>query len=161
MHTIVPPSDDHIPSAETIVPPMGEDMFEVHTIVPESFDDSFTPDLGDDLRTMVPYRERNQGKPKPQLILFGESDSETRYPLYKPKVIIGRGRNADIIISGDKKISRVHCEIQKQGTNYYIHDNGSVHGTLLNGKSVQYSIQLNNGDEICLGDTVLQFVIQT
>lgn len=72
---------------------------------------------------------------------------------------IGRGDDAQIRLEADQRISRRHAELYLQGTDVYIRDLGSMHGTSVNG-AVITSRSLHSGDRITLGDTVLQFLCQ-
>lgn len=71
---------------------------------------------------------------------------------------IGR-EGADIALQ-DVKVSRKHAEIGLYGPGaYMLRDLASTNGTLLNGKPVGDRAQLNNGDVVRIGDTVIRIDI--
>lgn len=61
---------------------------------------------------------------------------------------------SQIKLNEDKTVSRKHCYIVKEGEEYFIEDQGSKHGTRLNGIEIkgQGKKRLNNRDKISLGE---------
>jgi serine phosphatase RsbU (regulator of sigma subunit) len=53
----------------------------------------------------------------------------------------------------DQKVSRIHAEIYSTATGCYLHDAGSLNGTLLNGTRVEVPVELAPGDTIMVGNT--------
>jgi pSer/pThr/pTyr-binding forkhead associated (FHA) protein len=86
--------------------------------------------------------------------LTGTAKGES-YILSGNRIIIGRGDKADIKLN-DTKASREHVEITKVGTQWVATDLGSQNGIIVNDKKVTQS-QLNEGDKIIIGQTVLKF----
>ncbi|HEV8527021.1 MAG TPA: DUF3662 and FHA domain-containing protein [Actinomycetes bacterium] len=78
--------------------------------------------------------------------------------LTKPVVVIGRGSDVDLRID-DPGISRRHAEI-RAGFTTTVTDLGSTNGTLLNGELVSQA-QLEDGDQIMLGNTILIYRRET
>jgi serine/threonine protein kinase len=72
---------------------------------------------------------------------------------------IGRSRYNDVRLS-QASVSRRHAVIRWSQGCYWIQDMESLHGTYLNGKEVRAQ-KLTNGDEIRIGDTVLEFRIRS
>jgi hypothetical protein len=72
---------------------------------------------------------------------------------------IGRSSlQADIVFENDITVSRLHASIVLEGTDYRIYDEGSSSGTWVNNQQVpEYGQQLQDGDEIRLGDTLLRY----
>ena len=56
-----------------------------------------------------------------------------RYPITKPRTVIGRGSDADITVD-DSGTSRQHIEILWDGTRGQVNDLGSTNGSKLNGQ---------------------------
>ena len=81
------------------------------------------------------------------LILTKDGKPEQNWSLAKAVTTIGRWDDNDITIP-DRWISRHHAEIRRQGTRYVIHDLGSKNGLFVNGKRVQESATLEDGDQI-------------
>ncbi|MCX7766790.1 MAG: FHA domain-containing protein, partial [Candidatus Sumerlaeia bacterium] len=73
----------------------------------------------------------------------------------KDKTTIGRADNNDIWIP-HPNVSRYHCMIEKSGSQYYIIDNNSKNGVVVNGKKVT-KVLLQPQDKIQIGNTVFVF----
>ncbi len=70
---------------------------------------------------------------------------------------IGRSREADIPLLDDK-VSRVHCGIRLSDGEFYLKDLRARNGTFVNGKRVEDTIKLKEGDRIQIGSTI--FVLE-
>jgi serine phosphatase RsbU (regulator of sigma subunit)/pSer/pThr/pTyr-binding forkhead associated (FHA) protein len=81
------------------------------------------------------------------VIVFG--GTEAHYTLAKPVVTIGRRPDRDVVIA-EPHVSRTHAQIERRGTEYFIVDLGSSHGTFVNGQVTQTQ-RLRGGDRIELG----------
>jgi len=71
---------------------------------------------------------------------------------------IGRSRYNDVRLS-QTIVSRRHAVIRWARGHFWLQDEGSLHGTYLNGRRIQAQ-RLTNGDLITLGDTVFEFRIE-
>ncbi len=78
-----------------------------------------------------------------------------QYDIDKRVVLIGRSRQADVVLS-DPNVSRRHAELRRQGDDYIIVDLDSLNGIEVNGKRVK-SRKLMNGDLITMGTTRVRF----
>ncbi len=76
---------------------------------------------------------------------------KTIYMLAKPVVTIGRRPDNDVVIA-EPRVSRAHARIERRGSEYYLTDLGSSHGTFVNGETTQ-NCRLQGGDRIELGST--------
>lgn len=74
------------------------------------------------------------------------------------KMSIGRNPDCTIVVD-DKLASRLHAEIQKIKDDFFLKDNNSTNGTLLNGHRVPDGkfVKLNPGDKITIGAATLVF----
>ncbi|MFK7928376.1 MAG: FHA domain-containing protein [Myxococcota bacterium] len=98
-------------------------------------------------------------KPRRAVLLYAESSPEEQvHPVTKDVVSIGRGRDNDIQVRNDSKVSRYHCKIYRRGPNYYIEDNKSANGSLVNGELITER-RLFGGEEIIVGETFFRFRI--
>lgn len=72
---------------------------------------------------------------------------------------IGRQRQGnDIVLSGDRCVSREHALVREEHGHYTLFDRGSTTGTYVNGHPVKGPVLLHHGDEITMGQTRLRFV---
>jgi pSer/pThr/pTyr-binding forkhead associated (FHA) protein len=81
------------------------------------------------------------------------------YEIRKESLSIGRSRDSDIFLE-DLAVSRLHATLLNLGNgNYALKDEGSANGSKINGQVVNkyQTCQLNEGDRIQLGQTVLVF----
>ena len=77
------------------------------------------------------------------------------FKLGNEPITIGRGHEADVVIS-DEKVSRIHCGIRLWDGDYYLKDLKSRNGTLVNGESVEV-VKLRPGDRIRVGSVLFNF----
>lgn len=75
----------------------------------------------------------------------------------KESYTLGRNSISDIKIL-DKKLSRVHCRIERDGKHFVLMDHGSTNGTFVNGEPVNIYL-LKTGDHIRVGITVMEFKV--
>ncbi len=72
--------------------------------------------------------------------------------------VFGRGSNCDVVLT-EKKASRKHVEIRRQGMSFFVKDLNSANGTLLNGSPVNEA-ELVAGDVIQIGEAKIQFSVE-
>lgn len=97
--------------------------------------------------------------PRRALLLYQEGTAEEQiYPFTGDCLTIGRGRENDIQIKNDSKVSRYHCRISRRGSNFYIEDVKSSNGTLVNGELITER-RLFGGEEVIIGETFFRFRI--
>jgi hypothetical protein len=72
---------------------------------------------------------------------------------------IGRSRQCDITLD-DPNISREHAEVRPSNGAWFVRDLGSTNGTALNGRRVNGSEQVNPGDTIEIGTSVITFEVE-
>jgi hypothetical protein len=115
------------------------------------------PSAGDFGHTMVysPSKDARRIEPaqdRRQALLVGEG---RRNVLSGSRVVVGRSREADIVIS-DPNISRRHAELRRGDEGWQIVDLGSTNGIKVNGRRVDQQA-LRGGDQITVGVTDLTF----
>ena len=81
--------------------------------------------------------------------------SGQRYPLQKARTVIGRGGDADIVIS-DAGSSRKHAEVLWDGERALVRDLGSTNGTKMGGQKIREAA-LPPDSTITIGRTDLVF----
>jgi pSer/pThr/pTyr-binding forkhead associated (FHA) protein len=67
---------------------------------------------------------------------------------------IGRRSSCDMVLRVDS-VSREHCRIEAQDSAYWLYDNGSSNGTLLNGLRIEKA-KLVHGDVLTLDRVTLE-----
>jgi len=93
------------------------------------------------------------------VLLYQEGTAEEQiYPFNGEEMTLGRGRDNDIQVKNDSKVSRYHCKLYRRGPNFYIEDNKSANGTLVNGELITER-RLFGGEEIIIGETFFRFRI--
>jgi len=78
-----------------------------------------------------------------------------RFSLNQSDTLFGRSTRCDVQIP-DQKVSRKHFVVRYAQGGYFLQDQGSTGGTLINGEPVE-ARRLADGDRIDLGDTTLVF----
>lgn len=81
------------------------------------------------------------------------------WPLDRASTVIGRGRNADLVLS-EATISRAHALLGFKGEQPFVQDLGSTNGTLVNGTREQQAT-LKSGDELRMGRLVLRVIVRS
>jgi pSer/pThr/pTyr-binding forkhead associated (FHA) protein len=73
-------------------------------------------------------------------------------------VTVGRTTWADIPLTWDEGVSRLHAQIEWVAGEWTIVDEGlSRNGTFVNGTKVTGRVRLRNGDEVLFGETIARF----
>lgn len=104
---------------------------------------------------VVPPVPQAAPEPEPPREVFTLAIGGKPHELAKPRVVLGRSKEADIRVP-DENISRRHAEVRLEGDGYWIVDLGSTNGTLVNGKRVDRA-RLEDDDRITLGSTEIVF----
>ncbi len=94
-----------------------------------------------------------------KLTIIAGPHSGAEYILVSFPVKIGRGREASIALDKDQGVSRLHAEIYQQTGALWIRDLKSMHGTKVNGISIDNK-SLDPGDQIQVGETTLTIEVQ-
>lgn len=80
----------------------------------------------------------------------------TQYEIGDNEIAIGRSQQCHVVLE-DKRSSRRHALIKRDGLRYTLKDLGSANGTLVNGVRVDGEHDLQSGEEIQIGDTAFTF----
>ena len=82
-------------------------------------------------------------------------DAGERFDLFGG-ISIGRSPDSDVRIE-DRYASGVHARVYSRGASYYVEDMNSTNGTFLNGGRLDGEAELNDLDELRIGDTEFRF----
>lgn len=76
----------------------------------------------------------------------------------RSRVTVGRGPANDICLHWDTKVSRLHAELQRNGEDWTVSDDGlSRNGTYVNGERIAGKRRLCDGDVIRIGGTAATY----
>lgn len=95
-------------------------------------------------------------------ILMEDIDSWDKYSFtFYDAVGIGRSQDGKMYekflpISGDGRVSKLHCAIIRRGDKLYLKDEGSRNGTYLNGVRIDRPVVIQRDDIIGIGETRLE-----
>jgi hypothetical protein len=81
-----------------------------------------------------------------------------QFNIFKSPMVIGSSPKADVYLFKDPDIEPKHATVNKSGTKYTLKDEGAPTGVFVNGKRIQSSYLLQNGDTITVGSVVLRYV---
>lgn len=101
-----------------------------------------------------PTSRRAKKAPKRAVIVEGSSTSGKNFDLGQ-ELTIGRSDKCHIVLD-DTYVSQVHARIFSRGDSYFLEDLGSTNGTYLNRKRVGGATELQRGDRVKIGKTVLE-----
>jgi serine phosphatase RsbU (regulator of sigma subunit) len=82
-------------------------------------------------------------------LCYTDQHGQHVFALDAPSTTLGRSQTQDVVL-GDKCVSRQHAVILREGAQWVLADQGSSHGTYVNGAKVQ-RVVLNAGDVVQLG----------
>ena len=106
-------------------------------------------------------RERIEAERRgvPFLIYRGADGNQQLFELHGiDRLTIGRGTDNDVVVDGDRGVSRVHAELELVGGEWAVVDDGlSQNGTYLNGARVVGRKRVHDGDALRVGQTVIVF----
>ncbi len=92
---------------------------------------------------------------------FADSDGRSQEVVLAPghpRVTIGRSPQADIALTWDDEVSRLHAAVEWMSTHWTIVDDGlSRNGTFVNGERIAGRRSLRAGDRIRVGGSLLTF----
>ena len=89
-------------------------------------------------------------------ILVTSGDNNVTTVHIQKSLTIGRNPDNELVLVDDVA-SRYHAMIRREDDGYVVVDLGSSNGTFLNGQPVSIATKLESGDEIRMGEVVLQF----
>ena len=92
----------------------------------------------------------------PRLVSLSSEGQKEVFDLRLPVIKIGRADDNHLACPREKTISGHHCEIFREGKDFFIRDLGSTNGVYVNSRKVD-SAPLTEGDELKLGSKIFSF----
>lgn len=84
-----------------------------------------------------------------------EGDKKGRSISLPEELIIGRADKCHLVLD-DTYVSQMHARIFSKAGNYMVEDMGSTNGTYLNRRRITSATELQRGDHVKIGKTVLE-----
>lgn len=106
---------------------------------------------------------QNKNKQRHMKLVAMNIPNHVEIPITKDNFTIGKkAQIVDGVVSFNKMISRLHCKITNNGTDYFITDLQSSNGTYVNSKRLQPNqpYPVNQGDIVRLANTDFQVVVE-
>jgi diguanylate cyclase (GGDEF)-like protein len=123
-----------------------------------SFKDASTSASQTVLTDVGEARQPRAPKANGCLIVIYGPDMGRRVQVGTEPVNIGRAAQCSVQID-QESVSRNHCEIRFNGSDFLVHDLGSTNGTYVNDDIVTHEGRLRHGDQLKVGRTILKFII--
>jgi len=92
-----------------------------------------------------------------KLVIKDDESNKTVIAFYRQEITIGREEGNTIRLT-EQNVSRKHAELTKSNNMIFLEDSNSYVGTFLNGETIDERKQLNNGDEIKIGDYLITVI---
>ncbi|MFN2587322.1 MAG: FHA domain-containing protein [Actinomycetota bacterium] len=102
----------------------------------------------------APPRKAKKTPGKAVVIEGGELRGKS-FPL-QGELTIGRSEQCHVRVAGDTYVSSVHARIFPRDGSYMVEDLGSTNGTYLNRRRITAPAELQRGDRVKVGKTVLE-----
>ena len=119
-------------------------------------DDSAVDEIGVDASEEAGGDVEDDASRRAILLSNEGTPDEQIYALTGDVFTIGRGRDNDLQIKNDSKVSRFHCKLYRRAANFYLEDNKSSNGTMVNGELISER-RLFGGEELVIGETFFRF----
>ena len=94
-----------------------------------------------------------KGAPKKAVVIEGPARGKT-FDI-SDELIVGRADKCHLVLD-DTYVSQVHARIFSKGETYVLEDLGSTNGTYLNRRRITSPTEVQRGDRIKIGKTVLE-----
>jgi pSer/pThr/pTyr-binding forkhead associated (FHA) protein len=102
----------------------------------------------------------SEGVPHPFVVVAEPSGSRFLVPLAsgRERLTVGRRSAADVALTTDPEVSRLHAELVRVESEWTVVDDGlSANGTFVNGQRLHGRRRLRDGDRLRLGQTTIVF----
>ena len=101
------------------------------------------------LNTISHHSQHSSGSGVFPALVFVQGSEQKNIVLNRTPFTVGRKVDKDLVIA-DPRVSRDHAQIMQEGSDFYIEDLGSKHGTFVNGERIQRQ-KLERNDRLEFG----------
>lgn len=101
-----------------------------------------------------PRARKVKKAPGKAVVVEGNSHKGVAFDL-RDELIIGRGPKCQVVLD-DSYVSQMHARLFSKGDTFMVEDLGSTNGTYLNRRRVTSPTELQRGDQVKIGKTVLE-----
>jgi tetratricopeptide (TPR) repeat protein len=128
---------------------------------PDGVPTATTPVVSATPPAVVPVERKPAPPPRTALasIEFLYGPDRGRRVVIHDVLTIGSGARCGISLPHDPRLSPVHCRVEKTARGFWLRDEQSTTGTVVNGKRVT-DVELKGGDVIMVGRTALRFNVE-
>lgn len=105
---------------------------------------------------MIDFHPLDPSELSGSAIVRTDIDELPKFPLPRSGLTIGRTRANDITVAGDPLMSRHHCRFLMREGRWYIQDNASANGVIVNGERVTER-RLFGSEELGIGSITFRF----
>jgi pSer/pThr/pTyr-binding forkhead associated (FHA) protein len=102
-----------------------------------------------------PPSRKTKKPPAKAVVIEGEGLRGKTFSLQQ-ELTIGRSEQCHVRVEGDTYVSSVHARIFSRDASYMVEDLGSTNGTYLNRRRITAPVELQRGDRVKVGKTVLE-----
>jgi pSer/pThr/pTyr-binding forkhead associated (FHA) protein len=113
------------------------------------------PARGAPVPSQPPSRKTKGKAPGKAVVVEGASLKGKSFPL-SGELTIGRSDQCQVKVEGDTYVSSLHARIFARDGSYMVEDLGSTNGTYLNRRRITAPAELQRGDRVKVGKTVLE-----
>lgn len=103
-----------------------------------------------------PPPRKTKGKAPGKAVVVEGTSLEGKTFALSGELTIGRSDQCQVRVEGDTYVSSVHARIFQRDGSYMVEDLGSTNGTYLNRRRITAPAELQRGDRVKVGKTVLE-----
>lgn len=103
-----------------------------------------------------PPPRKSKGKAPGKAVVVEGTSLEGKWFSLSGELTIGRSEQCQVRVEGDTYVSSVHARIFPRDGSYMVEDLGSTNGTYLNRRRITAPAELQRGDRVKVGKTVLE-----
>ena len=105
--------------------------------------------------------EARAGRPVRQnaslIVIYGD-ELGRRVRVGTEPLVIGRSPQCEVHVD-QESVSRNHCQIRFEGSEFLVRDLGSTNGTYVNDDPFEGDVRLRHGDQLKVGRTIQKFIV--